>query len=126
MKISVEISAGELFDKITILSIKKQKINNEEHLKFIVKEYEHLNQISIPLRNEEIYRLEKELLNINLSLWDLENKVRMFENTQLFNNEFIDCCRNIYKFNDQRAAVKKEINIKLNSNFFEVKHHQKD
>jgi len=122
-KIYAEISAGELVDKITILKIKKEKIANKEKLLEIKKELDSLTSTfnkSIK-KNINLETLTKELENVNLKLWDIEDKIRESEKKQGFGKEFIELARNVYKFNDERAKIKLKINEALGSNIKEVK-----
>jgi hypothetical protein len=125
-KIYAEISAGELVDKITILKIKKEKITNKEKLIEIKKELDSLTNTfdkSIK-KNINLEALIKELKNINLKLWDVENKKRELEKKQGFGEEFVELARNVYKFNDERAKIKLKINEALGSNIKEVKSYE--
>tara|TARA_B100000123_G_scaffold144099_1_gene106415 strand:+ start:98 stop:544 length:447 start_codon:yes stop_codon:yes gene_type:complete len=122
-KILAEVSAGELIDKITILEIKKDKIKQVEKLLEINKEFKSLietfnKNIS---NNEEIKDLMSNLKEINLKLWDIEDKKRLAERKNIFDDKFIQLARDVYKFNDERAKIKLKINILLGSNIKEVK-----
>ena len=122
-KILAEISAGELIDKITILEIKKDKITDQSKLSEIQKELGSLNVImknSIPDK-KEIKDLKSKLKDINLKLWDVENGKRLSERNNDFGESFIILARNVYKYNDERAKIKLEINNYLGSNIKEVK-----
>ena len=122
-KILAEISAGELIDKITILNIKKEKITNNEKLVEIEKELKSLkntfNEKIIP--DKSLSELMEQLKKINSKLWDIEDGKRSAEKNQKFDERFIELARNVYKFNDERAKVKSEINRILGSNIKEVK-----
>ena len=122
-KILAEISAGELIDKITILEIKKEKINNKEKLVEIDKEMASLKETLKKSISDEskILSFKKDLKNINLKLWDIEDGKRSAEKNNKFDEKFIQLARNVYKFNDQRAKIKLEINNLLKSNISEVK-----
>ncbi len=125
-KIYAEISAGELVDKITILEIKKEKINNKEKLIEVKKELDSLTDTfnkSIK-KNINLEALTKKLKNTNLKLWDIENKKRELEKKQEFGKEFIELARNVYKSNDERAKIKLKINEALGSNIKEVKSYE--
>ena len=125
-KIYAEISAAELIDKITILEIKKEKITNKEKLIEIKKELDSLTNTfdkSIK-KNINLETLTKELKNINLKLWDIEDKKRESEKKQEFGKEFIELARNVYKSNDERAKIKLKINEALGSNIKEVKSYE--
>ena len=122
-KILAEISAGELIDKITILEIKKEKIANKEKILEINKELISLNETMkkhIP-NQAPIKNFKDDLKNINLKLWDIEDGKRLAEKNNLFDDNFIKLARNVYKFNDERARLKLEINKVLGSNIIEVK-----
>ena len=125
-KILAEISAGELIDKITILEIKKEKISNKEKLMEVDKELISLNETlkkSISDENK-ILSFKKNLKNINLKLWDIEDGKRFAEKNNKFDEKFIQLARNVYKFNDERAKIKLAINNTLGSNIKEVKSYE--
>lgn len=125
-KILAEISAGELFDKITILEIKKIKISDKEKLNDIEKELTSLNetvQKFIP-DQRSISNYINDLKNINLKLWDIEDGKRAAEKNKNFDEKFIELARNVYKFNDERAKIKLKINTSLGSNIKEVKSYE--
>ena len=122
-KILAEISAGELIDKITILEIKKEKIVSKDKILEINKELISLNETMkkhIP-NQASIKNFKDDLKNINLKLWDIEDGKRLAEKNNLFDDNFIKLARNVYKFNDERARLKLEINKVLGSNIKEVK-----
>ena len=125
-KILAEISAGELFDKITILEIKKTKISNKEKLNDIEKELLSLNETVkkyIP-NQSSISKYINDLKDINLKLWDIEDGKRAAEKNKDFGENFIKLARNVYKFNDERAKIKLAINTSLGSNIKEVKSYE--
>ena len=125
-KILAEISAGELFDKITILEIKKTKISNKEKLNDIEKELLSLNETVkkyIPNQNI-ISKYINDLKDVNLKLWDIEDGKRAAEKNKDFGDNFIELARNVYKFNDERAKIKLAINTSLGSNIKEVKSYE--
>ena len=125
-KILAEISAGELFDKITILEIKRIKISNKEKLNDIEKELSSLNETVkkfIP-NQSNIANYINDLKNINLKLWDIEEGKRAAERKKEFGEKFIELARNVYKFNDERAKIKLAINTLLGSNIKEVKSYE--
>ena len=124
-QILAEISAGELLDKITILEIKKEKINDSEKLKDINKELSSLVKTSnekIPDK-KSIEDLVSNLKKINLKLWDIEENKRRAEKEKKFDETFIQLSRDVYKSNDERAKIKLKINEILGSNIKEVKSH---
>ena len=124
-KILAEISAGELIDKITILEIKKIKINDNDKLKDVTKELASLNNTlkEVIPDYSKIKMLKDELKSINLKLWDIENGKRLAEKKNNFNEEFIQLARSVYKENDERSKIKLKINNILGSNIKEVKSH---
>ena len=122
-KILTEISAGELLDKISILEIKLVKINDKESLLEINKEYNSLKETqnsNIKL-TKNLENLIKELKEVNLKLWDIEDNKRICEKNKDFGKVFVDLSRNFYLNNDKRAQIKSEINKLLGSNIKEVK-----
>ena len=125
-KILAEISAGELFDKITILEIKKEKISNKEKLVDIEKELNSLNDTVgkfIPDQNN-ISKHINDLKEINLKLWDIEDGKRAAEKEKKFDDKFIELARNVYKLNDERAKINLAINTSRGSNIKEVKSYE--
>ena len=122
----IEVSVGEIVDKLTILDIKMTNILDVEKLKNISKEYGYLKDVveedlGIPTTSDEYIKL----LNINKELWDIEDDIRDKERNQEFDNKFIDLARAVYITNDKRAEAKKEINLKFGSNFVEEKSYAK-
>ena len=125
-KILAEISAGELFDKITILEIKKEKISNKEKLVDVEKELNSLNDTVgkfIPDQSNISKHID-DLKKINLKLWDIEDGKRAAEKEKKFDDKFIKLARNVYKLNDERAKIKLAINTALGSNIKEVKSYE--
>ena len=125
-KILAEISAGELFDKITILEIKKEKISNNEKLVDVEKELSSLKDTVekfIPDQSK-ISKHINDLKEINLKLWDIEDGKRAAEKEKKFDDKFITLARNVYKLNDERAKIKLAINTTLGSNIKEVKSYE--
>jgi len=125
-KILAEISAGELFDKITILEIKKEKISNKEKLIDIEKELNSLNETVEKFISDQgnISKHISNLKEINLKLWDIEDGKRAAEKEKKFDDKFITLARNVYKLNDERAKIKLAINTTLGSNIKEVKSYE--
>jgi len=122
-KILSEISAGELLDKISILEIKLNKIKDKNSQAEIIKEYNALKEtkdLNINL-TEEIEHLFKEIKQVNLNLWNIEDKIRICEKSKNFGQEFIKLARDVYLNNDKRSKIKSEINNKLGSNIREIK-----
>ena len=122
-KILTEISAGELLDKIAILEIKLVKIKDKENLLEINKEYKSLKEVknsNIKL-TKDLENLIIQLKEINLKLWDFEDKTRICEKNKDFGQTFINLSRSVYLNNDKRANIKSKINKMLGSNIKEVK-----
>ena len=122
-KILSEISAGELLDKISILEIKLEKIQDKESHEEINKEYRILKEaqnLNIKITENVKYFLN-ELKKINQNLWDIEDKLRICEKNKDFGKDFIELARGVYLNNDKRAKIKSEINKKLGSNIKEIK-----
>ncbi len=122
----VEISNGELLDKLSILKIKMENISDETKLINISKEYEELNRLSKKLLSiHGIQDLFDKLYEINTELWKTEDLIRSKEKLKEFDKEFVFYARNVYITNDLRFTIKKEINEKTNSNFVEEKSYDK-
>lgn len=126
-KISVEISPGELLDKISILQIKIAKIKDINGQKKIRKEYNILKSIkNLKIkRDNKIKALFKEIKKINLKLWNIEDDIRHYERKKDFGKVFIKLARSVYINNDKRAKLKSRINNLLRSNIIEVKSYTK-
>ena len=122
-KILVEVSVGELLDKISILEIKKEKISDLESLKIINSEYLVLKeQLKKNIKiNPEIDRLFDSLKEINSKLWLIEDDKRMCEKNSDFGEKFIKLSRDVHFLNDKRAKIKLEINNHTGSKIKEVK-----
>ena len=122
-KILVEVSVGELFDKISILEIKKDKIKDEEKLKYIVDEYNLLKEQMIDKvkLNEKLSGLFDALKDINSKLWVIEDDKRLCEKNSDFGEKFIKLSRDIHFLNDKRASIKLEINNQTGSKIKEIK-----
>ncbi len=128
MKILAEISVGELFDKITILNIKTQKIYDSEKLINIKNELNFLNKQALNLNVKDQDSLRKninKLQSINEELWDIENFKRECEANKDFGEKFIQLSRDVHFKNDTRAQIKKEINLLTDSIIVEEKEYSK-
>ena len=127
MKINVPASVGELFDKITILEIKKKKIKDKEKLKHVNVELNLLNKVVTKkkINKRKILKLINALKSINLKLWNVEDKLRKLEKEKSFKSLFIQKARSVYILNDKRSVIKNNINIETNSNVNEVKSYEK-
>ena len=116
---NVPISIGELYDKYSILLIKKEKINENDKLYFINKEIEYLqpfiNKFNLPLG------IIERMTSVNEKLWNIEDDIRIKEDKQEFDEEFITLARMVYKTNDERHKIKCEINTIINSEIREMK-----
>ena len=122
-KILVEVSVGELFDKISILEIKKDKIKDKEKLKYIVDEYNLLKEqmVNKVILNEKLSGLFDTLKDINSKLWIIEDDKRLCEKNSDFGEKFIKLSRDIHFLNDKRASIKLEINNQTGSKIKEIK-----
>ena len=122
-KILVEVSIGELLDKISILEIKKEKIKDSEKLKFINDEYNVLkDQFNMNVKSDEkIDKLFKSLKEINSKLWVIEDDKRLCEKNSDFGEEFIKLSRDVHFLNDDRAKIKLEMNNHTGSIIKEIK-----
>jgi hypothetical protein len=119
VEMQIPISIGELLDKISILSIKSQHINNE----YVTKELQDLIKIA---QEHQVYDAPyiSQLLSVNRKLWKIEDDLRVLEKLKTFNKEFIELARSVYITNDLRASIKKQINEKYKSSYQEVKVHK--
>ena len=122
-KILVEVSIGELLDKISILEIKKEKISNPDSLKFINNEYDILkDQFNKNVKaDDKLNKLFKSLKEINGKLWSIEDDKRMCEKNSDFREKFIKLSRDIHFLNDSRSKIKLEINNHTGSKIKEIK-----
>ena len=114
------ISLGELLDKITILQIKKEKINNKKQIN-VINELTLLTKILEDSHFQIDNELTENLKKINSDLWNIEDQIRAKESLKEYDSEFIELARSVYHKNDKRAAIKKEINKKYNSEIIEEK-----
>ena len=122
-KILSEISAGELFDKISILEIKLEKIKDKNNLVELNKEYKILKnaQNSNVEITDKIKKLFKEIKEVNTNLWNIEDKLRICEKNKDYGKNFIELARAVYLNNDKRSIIKLKINKILGSNIKEIK-----
>ena len=125
-KILVEVSVGELFDKISILEIKKNKIKDKEKLKFINDEYNILKEqmINNIKLDEKLSNMFKSLKEINTKLWVIEDDKRLCEKNSDFGDKFIKLSRDIHFLNDKRASIKLDINNYTGSKIKEIKEYK--
>lgn len=123
--IQIPISYGELFDKISILKIKQDKILDPQKLILVQKELKALMNIGATLSIEKIINLYHLLQRVNLRLWNIEDKLRKMELKGKFDQKFINTARSVYILNDKRFYYKNKINQILGSEINEVKHYVK-
>jgi len=122
MRVTVEISPGELFDKITILSIKQERIGDPEKLANVGHEKATLEASAAPLRGRAgLEAMVAELKAINESLWEIEDAIRDLEARACFDAGFVELARSVYITNDRRAATKRAIDALFGSDIGEVK-----
>ena len=126
-KILVEVSVGELFDKLSILEIKQEKIKDSEKLKYILDEYKVLkDQLSKNVKSDEkLDNLFSSLKKINSKLWVIEDDKRLCEKDSDFGEKFIKLSRDVHFLNDDRAKIKLEINNHTGSKIKEIKEYTK-
>ncbi len=123
----IEISNGELLDKLTILEIKLAEIKDEAKLVNIQKEFDTLSPLAKELFDNNDGQLQNhylELSSINSQLWDIEDRIRECEKAKRFDKEFIELARSVYITNDKRSEVKKIINVTTGSNLVEEKSYE--
>ena len=122
-KILSEISPGELLDKISILEIKLVKIKDQKSLERVNKEYESLVEAKklYISPTKKLDDLIKKIKEVNLVLWNIEDKIRICEKNKTFGKEFVDLARSVYLNNDRRAKIKSNINDILDSSIKEIK-----
>jgi hypothetical protein len=120
----IEVSNGEIIDKLTILQIKLERIKDESKLKNLRKEYDELIQVtsSILSTTDPLYL---SLYSINCELWDIEDLIRDLERNKDFGSDFIETARAVYIKNDRRSVIKRDINLKTSSSFIEEKSYEK-
>ena len=126
MNINLEISIGEFFDKITILEIKKERISDADKLVHINNELDALIDLldTLPFSRDDVEKEVGELKSINEELWVIEDDIRDKESQKSFDQVFIELARSVYFTNDRRSDVKRDINIKLGSDFVEEKSYE--
>lgn len=118
----INVSIGELIDKISILEVKKRKVTDILKLRHIEKELEILSEVAVSyLTNSEIFECYKELIEINNQLWDIEDDIRSLEHAKQFDFEFISLARKVYITNDKRFLIKDKINNITDSQIKEIK-----
>jgi hypothetical protein len=116
----IEVSIGEIIDKLSILQIKTSFIKDDEKLNNVKKEYDYLYNIvfnEMKIKQSDF----SNMVNINQVLWKIEDDIRDKERDKVFDTEFIELARSVYTTNDKRAEIKKKINLKYGSLFVEEK-----
>ena len=117
----IEVSHGEIVDKITILSIKLDKFKSEAKRKNVRKEYDQLHPLLGAIGVDETSEEFKDLLRVNQRLWEIEDRLRLKEADDAFDDEFIRLARDVYFQNDRRATIKRRINVISGSRLIEEK-----
>jgi len=122
-EILVPVSFGELLDKISILQIKSERISDEAKLANIRTELSALEKtwMAHPAGVKDIARLRAELKAVNERLWDIEDNIRLQDKAEAFDDHFVELARSVYQQNDERARIKKDINLALGSLYVEEK-----
>ncbi|AHY60071.1 DUF6165 family protein [Stenotrophomonas rhizophila] len=122
-EILVPVSFGELLDKISILQIKSERIDDAAKLANIHAELSALDKtwMAHPAAVKDIARLRADLKAVNERLWDIEDNIRLQDKAQAFNEDFVALARSVYLQNDERARIKKAINLALGSSYVEEK-----
>ena len=124
MIVYAPISVGELVDKITILQLKMQNIIDESKLVNVKNELDELQKVLLTLEIIDITSQIESLYDTNSRLWEVEDKLRILELKKTFNQQFIELARSVYYLNDQRAAIKKQINVAVGSSLIEEKSYE--
>ncbi len=126
MTFTVPVSPGELIDKITILEIKSERIQDKDNLEFIQTELKLLSDVFSrkTAMHAKLQELKLELKKVNESLWQIEDDIRICEKEKNFGDRFIELARSVYITNDKRAELKGRINKLLDSNIQEVKSYE--
>ena len=126
MSIKIDVSVGEIMDKLTILEIKAEKIQDQDKLANVRKERDSLLFVidQPAYQSDEMKQMIAELKDINLKLWDIEDAIRLKEADKAFDDEFIELARSVYFTNDKRADVKKQINLAIGSELVEEKSYE--
>ena len=119
----IEVSNGEIIDKLTIIQIKMERIKDKAKLKNLRKEYDELIRAtsSIISKSDPLF---KALYKVNCDLWDIEDRIRDLERKKDFGDDFISAARSVYIMNDKRAGLKREINIRTSSGLIEEKFYE--
>jgi hypothetical protein len=123
MTLRVDVSAGEFLDKMTILEIKSERIPDPEKLENVKRELDLLRDTwaASPLSQADVREDVAALKKVNESLWDIEDRIRRCESAQTFDDDFVRLARSVYQLNDERAAIKRRLNLRLKSTLVEEK-----
>ena len=125
----IEVSNGEVLDKFCILQIKRKRIEDPIALQNVQRELESLQDAVDTIHSQEssdaLRILQAQLLEVNTQLWEVEDVLRTFEKTQDFGSSFVDAARSVYRLNDRRASLKREINHLTGSALVEEKSYEK-
>ena len=123
MHLTVKISPGEFLDKLTILEIKVERIQDQAKLQNVRHELELLRAdwAASPLSRTDVSSLVRELKAVNQALWEIEDRIRVKESRAEFDDEFIQLARSVYRTNDRRMAIKRELSLLLGSELIEEK-----
>ena len=126
MEVNIPVSLGELLDKISILEIKNKKILNESKLSNIKKELSGLKNVlkELDINMSKANDLYEDLYKINLSLWEIEDSIRLLEKNESFGKDFVKLARSVYITNDKRFEVKNKINQLFKSQYIEEKSYE--
>lgn len=126
MNVNVEISIGEFFDKLTILEIKSERISDPVKLVNITNELDSLNLLlsKQPFKRDDVSDEVLALKAVNETLWVIEDDIREKESSKIFDEKFVELARSVYITNDKRSDIKREINLKLGSDFVEEKSYE--
>lgn len=126
MLLNVQTSPGEFLDKLTILEIKSERMSDAGKLANVRRELELLRATwaASPLAARDVSALVADLKRVNEALWEIEDRIRLKEAARTFDTEFVELARSVYRTNDRRAAVKRELNVALGSDLLEEKSYQ--
>lgn len=127
MLLNVQTSPGEFLDKLTILEIKSERMTDPAKLANVSRELTLLRETwgASPLASRDVTALLAALKQVNESLWEIEDRIRVKESAKAFDAEFVELARSVYVTNDRRAAIKRELNVQLGSEILEEKSYEK-
>jgi hypothetical protein len=123
MLLNVQTAPGEFLDRLTILEIKAERIRDAAKLANVKRELDLLRATwaESPLSKRDVARLIAELKAVNQTLWEIEDRIRHKEAERVFDADFVELARSVYRTNDRRAAIKRELNLALGSEILEEK-----